>query len=296
MLRVTTEAMSAILGGTNTLSVIPFDYSFGDPTEFSLRIAKNVQLIIKEEAHFGKVIDPAAGSYYIENVTNMLIEKAWELFLKVDEQGGFTEAVKAGFIQDSINDLAKIRNSNIANRREVILGTNQYPNFNEIRTDINISEKIQSEAGQFKTITLYRGSEEFEKLRLSTDKSGKRPVVFMLTIGNLNFRKARAQFSSNFFACAGFEVIDNNGFENIDEGIKAAKAKNAGIIVLCSSDEEYETLAPETLEKAGGTILVIAGNPASRADLENKGIKNFIHVKSNVLEELRGYQKQLGIN
>lgn len=296
MLRVTTEAMSAIIGGTDSLSVIPFDYSFAEPTEFSLRIAKNVQLIIKEEAHFGKVIDPAAGSYYIENVTDLVIEKAWELFLKVDGLGGFTEAVKSGFIQDSINELAKIRNSNIANRREVILGTNQYPNFNETITDINITEKIKPEGAQFKTITLYRGSEEFEKLRLLTDKLGKRPIVFMLTIGNLNFRKARAQFSSNFFACAGFDVIDNNGFENIDEGMKAAKAKNASIIVLCSSDEEYETLASEAFEKSGNSILVIAGNPVCKADLENKGIKNFIHVRSNVLEELRSYQKQLGIN
>jgi methylmalonyl-CoA mutase len=296
MLRATTEAMSAIIGGTGSLSVIPFDDSFSEPTEFSLRIAKNVQLIIREEAHFGKVVDPAAGSYYIENLTDSLIEKAWDLFLKVDELGGFTEAVKLGFIQDSINETAKLRNSNIANRREIILGTNQYPNINELRTEINLAEKSKPENSQFKTISLYRGSEDFERLRLATDKSGKRPVVFMLTIGNLNFRKARAQFSCNFFACAGFEVIDNNGFESISQGLEAAKSKNASIIVLCSSDEEYETLAPEAFEKIGNGILVVAGNPPCRADLEAKGIKNFIHVKSNVLEELKGYQKQLGIN
>jgi methylmalonyl-CoA mutase len=296
MLRVTTEAMSAILGGTSSLSVIPFDYSFTDPTEFSLRIAKNVQLVITEEAHLSKVSDPAAGSYYIENLTDMVIEKAWELFLKVDELGGFTAAVAAGFIQDNINETAKLRNSNIANRREIILGTNQYPNFNELKPEIKLSDKITPAGNQFKTITLYRGAEEFEKMRLATDKAAKRPVAFMLTIGNLNFRKARAQFACNFFACAGFEVIDNNGFDTIEEGLKAATLKNADIIVLCSSDEEYETLAPTAFEKIAGKILVVAGSPACKADLEAKGIKNFVHVRSNVLEELKSYQKQLGIN
>jgi len=296
MLRATTEAMAAIIGGTGSLTVIPFDDSFAEPSEFSLRIAKNVQLIIREEAHFGKVVDPAAGSFYIENLTDNLIEKAWDLFLKLDELGGFTQAVKTGFIQDSINETAKLRNSNIATRREIVLGTNQYPNFNEVISNIKISEKSKSVGEQYKTISLYRGSEEFEKLRLATDKSGKRPKAFMLTIGNLNFRKARAQFSCNYFACAGFEVIDNNGFESIEDGMKEAAKKSADIIVLCSSDEEYEKFAIEAIEKAGQRILVIAGNPVCRPDLETKGVKNFIHVRSNVLEELKSYQKQLGIN
>lgn len=296
MLRVTTEAMSAIIGGTDTLSVIPFDFTYTEPNDFSLRIAKNVQLIITEEAHFGKVSDSAAGSYYIENLTDMIIDKTWELFLKVDEMGGYREAVKQGFIQDNINETATTRMSNVAKRREILLGTNQFPNFNEIKDEVAISKKPNIENTMFKTITLHRGAVEFEKLRLKTDKAKKRPVVFMLTIGNLTFRKARAQFSSNFFACAGFEVIDNNGFDNIAEGMKAAQERNADIVVLCSSDEEYETLAPEAFEKINGKILVVAGNPACKDALEAKGIKNFIHVRSNVLEDLKSYQKQLGIN
>lgn len=296
MLRVTTESMSAVLGGTDSLSVLPFDAPFAEPSEFSMRIARNVQLIIKEEAHFDKVIDPAAGSYYIENLTDAIIEKAWALFLEVEEKGGYEAAVKEGFIQNIISETAKTRNSNIASRREIILGTNQYPNFNEIKAEINLNGTEDAKATDYPVMKLYRGSEEFEKLRLATDKSGKRPVVFMLTIGNLNFRKARAQFSANFFACAGFEVIDNNGFDSIDAGLAEAKSKNADIIVLCSSDEEYETLAPEASEKIAGKILVIAGSPACKAELEAKGIKNFIHVRSNVLADLKNYQQVLGIN
>jgi methylmalonyl-CoA mutase len=290
--------MSAVLGGANSLNVLAFDEAYAKPNDFSLRIAHNVQLVIKEEAHFDKVVDPGSGSYYIENLSASIAEKAWALFMEVEEKGGFTEAFKSEFIQNSIQETANIRNLNIATRKEVILGTNQYPNFNEIKTDFDF-EFSKSEIADWKIakpIKLYRGAEEFEKLRLATDKSGKRPLAFMLTIGNLNFRKARAQFSANFFACAGFQVLDNNGFCSIDEGLAEAKAKNADIIVLCSSDEEYEAFAIEAFEKIAGKILVIAGSPACKEALEAKGIKNFIHVRSNVLEDLKYYQKLLGIN
>ena len=117
----------------------------------------------------------------------------------------------------------------------------------------------------------------------------------MLTIGNLAFRKARAQFSCNFFAVAGFEVIDNNGFKTVEDGVAAAKAKNADIVVICSSDEEYGEIAPKVAELLDNEILVVAGNPACKAELEEKGITNFIHVKSNILEELKRYQSELGV-
>lgn len=301
MLRVTTEAMSAVLGGTDSLNVLAFDSVYSNSTDFSMRIARNVQLVIKEEAHFNKVVDPGAGSYYIENLTNSIIEKSWELFLAVEEKGSFIEAFKAEFIQNSVEEIVKTRNNNIATRREVILGTNQFPNFNEIKTDIKVEEKCcccgcGSENKSAKTLKLYRGAEEFERLRIKTDKNSKRPVAFMLTIGNLNFRKARAQFGCNFFACAGFDVIDNNGFDTIDQGLAEAKNRKADIIVLCSSDEEYEVLAPEANKKIGDKVLVIAGNPSFRPELEAQGIKNFISVRSNVLEELKNYQKLVGIN
>ncbi|MDD2385641.1 MAG: methylmalonyl-CoA mutase family protein [Bacteroidales bacterium] len=298
MLRSTTEAMSAILGGTNSLNVNPFDSVFADQTEFSLRIARNTQIIIKEEAHFDKVSDPGAGSYYIENITASIVENAWNLFLCIEEKGGFVAALKEGFIQSEIEKMAAKRNKDIETRREIILGTNQYPNFNELLQDIEPRELYtpKDKPKLFKPIKLYRSAEAFEKLRLTTDKSGKRPLAFMLTIGNLNFRKARAQFSCNFFACAGFEVIDNNGFTSIEEGIKAAQEKNADIIVLCSSDEEYASMAVEAFEKIGDEILIIAGNPENRKDLESKGITNFIHARSNVLEDLKNYQKLVGIN
>jgi methylmalonyl-CoA mutase len=135
-------------------------------------------------------------------------------------------------------------------------------------------------------------------LRYTTDvysKENKRPLAFMLTIGNLNFRKARAQFSCNFFAVAGFTVIDNNGFATVKEGVEAAKAAGADIIVVCSSDEEYAAIVPTVASLVDEEIVVVAGAPACRPELEEKGITNFVNVKSNILEELKAYQTELGI-
>lgn len=296
MLRNTTEAMAAIIGGADSLNVLPYDIPFAEPNDFSMRIARNVQLIIREEAHLDKVIDPAAGSYFIENLTNSIIEHSWKKFIEIEDKGGFISAITDGIIQDEINETATKRKQNVATRREIILGTNQYPNFNETLSNIEFPQNIEPEGKDFKTIKIQRASEDFEILRLKTDKSSKRPKVFMLTIGNITMRKARAQFSCNFFACAGFTVIDNNGFDSIEQGIETAQKLNSDIIVLCSSDEEYAELAPKAFELIDKEIFVIAGNPACRPELENKGIKNYIHIKSNVLEELKYFQNLLGIN
>jgi len=303
MLRTTTEAMSAVLGGIHSLTILPFDKAYQKPTNFSERVARNQQLIIKEEAYFGKVVDPAAGSYYIEMLTQSMIQHAWSLFLKVQDMGGYIESFTKGFIQSEIGNLAQKRESNIATRRDTVLGTNQYPNFNEVADKKAVTmDSVKKPFAQKPTdavcdpLIQFRGSQAFEELRLKTDLATKRPKVFMLTLGNLAFRRARAQFSCNFFACAGFEVVDNIGFKSVDEGVRAAMDAKADIVTICSSDEEYDTLAPEAYEKIKGkAIFVVAGEPASKVLLEEKGITNFISVKSNVLETLGEYQRLLSM-
>ncbi|MBN1111487.1 MAG: acyl-CoA mutase large subunit family protein [Bacteroidales bacterium] len=300
MLRTQTEAMSATLAGVDSFTVMPFDTAFAESTEFSERIARNQQILLKEESYFDKIADPAGGSYYIENLTASIAEEAWNLFLAVDEKGGFLKAFVGGFIQNEIKTTAQKRDMNVANRREIFLGTTQFPNFNEklgeIDTDVFTPFVLEAEVKIAEPLTIYRGAMAFEEMRYKTDLLAKRPKAFMLTIGNLNMRKARAQFACNFFACAGFEVVDNNGFSTIEEGVKAAKAANADIVVLCSSDEEYETLATEALDMLkDDAILVVAGAPACMEELKNNGVGNFINVKTNVLEELKRYQSLLEI-
>ncbi|MEE1309175.1 MAG: acyl-CoA mutase large subunit family protein, partial [Bacteroidaceae bacterium] len=131
MLRTQTEAMSAALGGVDSIVVTPFDAPYEVPTEFAERIARNQQLLLKDECHFDRMVDVAGGSYFIEELTNALAGQAWKLFLAVEEEGGFLAAAKAGSVQKVINETNASRHANAGKRKEFLLGTNQFPNFTE---------------------------------------------------------------------------------------------------------------------------------------------------------------------
>ena len=295
MLRTTTEGMSAALGGADSITLQPFDVTYKKDDDFSRRISRNVQIILKEESYFDKVVDPAAGSYYIENLTDSIAEHAWKLFQSVEAEGGIITLTENGAIKAAIEESCNKRNMNIATRRYILLGTNQYPNINEQMAD-KVEKKVEETNPGLRR---YRGAMAFEELRLATERyaaKNGRPKVFLLKIGNLAMRQARAGFVTNFFGCAGYEILDNTGFATVAEGIEAAKAAKANIVVICSSDEEYVTYGVEAAKaaKAEGFIYIVAGNPAEGVEeLKAAGTDDFIHVRTNVLECLQKYNKIL---
>ena len=301
MLRSQTETMSAALGGVESIVVTPFDAPYETPTDFAERIARNQQLLLKDECHFDRMVDVAGGSYFIEELTKALAEQAWKLFLSVEEQGGFLAAVKAGAVQKVINDTNAARHANAGKRKEFLLGTNQFPNF----TEKSEGKRAQSSAcccatttndeAPFKKLQTTRLAADFEDLRIHTEET-RVPTAFMLTIGNLAMRQARAQFSCNFLACAGYKVIDNLGFKTVEEGVDAALEAKADIVVICSSDDEYAEYAIPAFKYLNGrAMFVVAGAPACMEDLKAAGIENFVHVRCNVLETLKEYNQKLGI-
>ena len=305
MLRSQTETMSAALANVDAIVVTPFDAPYETPTEFAERIARNQQLLLQEESHFDKIVDVAGGSYFIEKLTQSLAEEAWKLFLAIEEEGGFLAAAEAGTIQKTINETNATRHSNAGKRKEFLLGTNQFPNFNE-----KSEGKSPIKGGQccgshqnghecekpFAKLETSRLASDFEDLRLQTEQAAKQPIAFMLTIGNLAMRQARAQFSCNFLACAGYKVIDNLGFDSVEEGIEAALKAEADIVVLCSSDDEYAEYAIPAFKALNGrAMFVVAGAPACSDDLKAAGIENFIHVRVDQLKTLKEYNAKLGI-
>ncbi|MDY6100116.1 MAG: methylmalonyl-CoA mutase small subunit [Bacteroidaceae bacterium] len=301
LLRSQTETMSAALGGVESIVVRPFDLPYETPTEFAERIARNQQLLLKDECHFDRMVDVAGGSYFIEELTAALAQQAWKLFLSVEEAGGFLKAAQAGTIQTAINETNKTRHANAGKRKEFLLGTNQFPNFTEK------SEGKQPAAcccacggGKEGTDTVAiqstRLASDFEALRLTTEQAPKTPVAFMLTIGNLAMRQARAQFSCNFLAAAGYKVIDNLGFPTVEEGVDKAIEAGADIVVICSSDDEYAEYAiPAFKYLDGRAMFVVAGAPACAEELKAAGIENFIHVRVDQLQTLKAYNQKLGI-
>ncbi|MDM8305994.1 methylmalonyl-CoA mutase small subunit [Phocaeicola salanitronis] len=303
LLRSQTEAMSAAIAGVDSMTVTPFDSVYETPNEFSERLARNQQLLLKEESHFNRIVDPAGGSYYIENLTVSIAKEAWNLFLQTEDEGGMVKAIQNESVQNAVNQSNKARHEAVSRRKEILLGTNQYPNFTELAGGKAPLEHVcgcggkehhHDEEASFAKLDIARAASEFEALRLETEHSGKRPKAFMLTIGNLAMRQARAQFSCNFLACAGYEVIDNLGFASVEEGIEAALKAQADIVVLCSSDDEYAQYAiPAYQALAGRAMFIVAGAPACMEELKAAGIENFIHVRCNVLETLREFNKQL---
>ncbi len=300
LLRSQTEAMSAALAGVHSIQVTPFDAVYETPNEFSERIARNQQLLLKEESHFDKVVDPGAGSYFIEELTTSLANEGWKIFLNIEDNGGFLEAIKKGMVQDDINATNQKRHDAAAKRKEFILGTNQFPNFTE-KSEGKLPRECKCGCGNkeektFKTIETTRLAADFEDLRIKVENSKKVPTAFMLTIGNLAMRQARAQFSCNFLACAGYKVMDNLGFKTVEEGVDAALKAGADIVVLCSSDDEYaEYAVPAFKYLDNRAMFVVAGAPACMEELKAAGIENFVHVKCNVLETLKEYNEKLGI-
>ncbi len=298
LLRSQTETFSACVAGVDSIVVTPFDVPYKKPDAFSERIARNQQFLLKEESHMDKVVDPAGGSYYVEHLTVAIAEEGWKLFLAVmDEDGAFFGAVGRGEVQKAVNDSCAKRHTDVARRKEVLLGTNQYPNINELAAgkieDTSCHCGCSAEKGP-NALAMKRAATDFEELRLATEAAAKRPKVFMLTIGNLAMRLARAQFSTNFFGCAGYEIIDNLGFDSVEDGVDAALDKGADVIVLCSSDDEYAELAPAAYKYLDGRAeFVVAGAPACTDELMAAGIKDFVHVRCNVLDTLRDFNNRL---
>ena len=296
MLRSQTQAMSAALASVDEITVTPFDAPYKKSDEFSERIARNQQLLLKEESHLDKVVDPAGGSYYIEELTMSLAQVAWKLFLETEDKGGFKAAVESYDVTNAVNASANARFDKVAKRREQLLGTNQFPNFTEVSDGKKALTCCCACACEMEesapVLNNKRLASQFEELRQATENAAHTPVVFMLTIGNLAMRLARAQFSDNFFGCAGYKLIDNNGFNTVKEGVEAAVAANADVVVLCSSDAEYPELIPGAIKALNGRAEFVLAGPETD-EFKALGVTNFINVRTNVLSTLKAFNAKL---
>ena len=162
MLRTTTETMSAAIAGADSITTNPFDIAYKESDSFGYRISRNQQLLLKEESYMDKIVDPAAGSYYIENLTDSIAQYAWQLFMDVEEHGGFAEAIREGFVQAEVEKTAQQRDMDIATRKTTILGTNQYPNLLE-----KMGDKITKDTQCCPKCACHEGEAEFKPLRHS---------------------------------------------------------------------------------------------------------------------------------
>jgi methylmalonyl-CoA mutase len=289
ILRGTTEAMSAALGGADSVTVASFDACYKQPDEASRRLARNTQLLLKHEAWLGRVADASGGSYYVEAMTDLLASEGWKRMQEIEARGGYRKAQAEGAIAQALERSLAARERAVASRRRVLVGTNQYANPAERALDRIDGERMN--AG-------LRGARMYEELRLRTERhaasGGKTPRVLIAEIGDAKMRAARANFAANFFACAGFEAARKR-FRNAAE-IAAAEGD---LIVLCSADQEYGALAAELMPRLQAlgrtTPVIVAGNPEAAEQLKATGIADFVNMRSNPVEVLTKWQERLGI-
>jgi methylmalonyl-CoA mutase len=289
ILRATTEAMSAAVGGVDSITVAAFDECYKAPDEAGRRWARNTQIILKQEALLARVSDPGAGSYYLETISNFLEHEGWKLMQQIEAAGGYRKATADGLLARILAEKLAARNKAIAQRRRVFTGTTQYANTQE--KALHRIDESRASQGQ-------RGAQSFEHLRLRTERhaarTGKTPKVLLAAFGEVTMSSARSAFAQNFFACAGFEIVTKR-FQNTNE----MDSGGADLIVLCSSDPEYPKVAAEVLAKLRLLNLhvpvLVAGNPESAEQLRQIGISDFIHVRSNPIDVLTTWQQRLGI-
>ncbi|MFB6098024.1 MAG: methylmalonyl-CoA mutase family protein [Salinibacter sp.] len=284
MLRATTEAMAAVLGGCDVLSLHPYDASLRPPDAFGSRIARNTQLILEHEAHFDHVADPAAGSYYVETLTDRLAQRAWTQFQALEAEGGIVTALRNGTLQHQIAETRRERRDAIDEREHILVGTTHYPALDERRRDDLASadapspngasepvfdgpslDAIRSTLREGKTLpdvtsALRAGSTDIdplprirlagpiEAIRLRTEAYAEThdgpPHVLLAPLGPPAARSARARFARNFLGVAGFSIEEPLTFESVDDAADAAVEQDADVVVLCSSNAEYADLAP----------------------------------------------------
>jgi methylmalonyl-CoA mutase len=288
ILRATTETISAILGGVQSISVAAFDECYKEPDESSRRLARNTQLILKQEAHLARVADATGGSYLIEAITNAIALRAWKLFQELESAGGFQKARAAGTISSVLERHEQSRQDAGNHRHLVLTGTNRFANPAEKGL-----EGVHPVRGQ----SPMRVASHFEVLRLRAEKAerdGIAPSIVLAEIGDPKMRKARSQFAADFLACAGLPAKPKR-FETPAD-IAGSDAK---VIVICSSDAEYlpvvEELMPKLQAKGNQPHVLVAGNPATRKALAALGVADFIHIGSDAIEVLLKLQTQIGI-
>ncbi|MGL4304638.1 MAG: methylmalonyl-CoA mutase family protein [Mycobacteriaceae bacterium] len=291
MLRTTLAAFGAGVGGADRITVLPFDSALvggmpGVSRSFADRMARNTQLLLLEESHIARVLDPAGGSWYVEDLTESLAAAAWAFFQEIERVGGYSSALQRGIIADGISETKVTRQADIAYRRKAITGVNEFPNLAEDPLDLR--DKI----------TGYRYAEDFEGLRDRSDahlaRTGSRPTALLIPLGPIAEHNIRTTFASNLLAAGGIDVINPGTLEPTSADFTSTIASHgASLCVVCGSDKSYAIQAQAAIvaaRAAGISTVLLAGAKEAQGDLfsnsDTIAPDQFLTAKINAVEVL----------
>ncbi|MGW1160192.1 methylmalonyl-CoA mutase family protein [Streptomyces sp. NPDC002519] len=283
MLRTTVATLAAGVGGADAVTVLPFDHALGLPDAFARRIARNTSTILIEESHLSRVIDPAAGSWYVERLTDDLAHAAWAFFQEIERSGGQAAALRSGLVGERLAATWSVRSAKLAQRREPVTGVSEFPHLAE--EPVVRAPAPEPPSGGLPRV---RRDEAFEALRARSDAhlaaTGARPRVFLAALGPAAAHTARLTFAANLFQAGGIEPVSEGTFE--ESGAREA--------CLCSSDTVYEERAEsaaEELRAAGAQHVFLAGRPGSYA-----GADTYVFAGCDAVAVLSATLDRMGVS
>ncbi|SDL08499.1 methylmalonyl-CoA mutase small subunit [Tessaracoccus oleiagri] len=295
ILRTTISTFAVSAGGAEVQTVLPFDTVVGLPSDFSRRIARNVQILLGEESNIGRVNDPAGGSFYVESMTAQLAEKAWEVFQSLDA-AGFASALADGTIAAQLEELNRVRAQLLATRKLPLTGVSMFPNPTEKR----IPAKARPEAPALGGLQVVRDAQVFEDLRDRSDEAraaGNPPKVLLACLGQRRDFGAREGFTSNLFQVAGIETVVAEG-EHASDFARQLAETGATVAVLCSNSAWYEKqglAVARALKEVGARQVLLAGQIKELGVEDTQGaIDGNVFDGMNVVELLRSTLDLMG--
>ena len=304
MLRTTVACLAAAVGGADAVTVLPFDSALGLPDDFSRRIARNTQALLHDESSLSRVIDPAGGSWYAEQLTDQLARAGWDWFQQVERAGGQQAALRSGLVGTKIAENWAKRTANLAKRREAVTGVSEFPNLAERPV---VREPAPAPPGG--GLPRVRRSAAFEALRTRSDEvlaaTGERPRIALVTLGSAAVHTARSSFAANLFQAGGIETVlsEKAGGSPADQPDLAAlagefTASGARAACICSSDAMYAPYAAEAaaaLKAAGAGYVLLAGRPGDlREAYQQAGIDGYVYAGCDTLAALTTVLEKIG--
>jgi methylmalonyl-CoA mutase len=292
MLRCTLAAFAAGVGGADSILVLPFDAAIdggmpGVARSFAVRMARNTQLLLLEESHVGRVLDPGGGSWLVEDLTKQLAETAWALFQDVESRGGFVKA--RDHIAEEIARVGRRRNDDIAHRRTAITGVNEYPNLAE--PPLPASDPVPGSV---------RYSAAFEALRDRSDAhlaaTGSRPKALLLPLGPLAEHNIRTTFAANLLASGGVETVNPGTLDAAGVATALADAGNPTVAVICGTDARYGTDCSDVAEaaRAAGVSYVYLAGPEKAVGEAAAKPDEYLTAKIDAIDALSTLLTRLG--
>jgi methylmalonyl-CoA mutase len=314
LLRGTGETFAAALGGADSIATTAMDEAFGEPGELGRRMAVNTQVVLAEEAHLGRVADPAGGSGYVEALTDQLARIGWGRFQEIERVGGMAAALRAGLVQGWAAEAAKLQAAAVASVRVPIVGVSRFAARDERATGATAASDVLAEVSlngvwggsgdslrfgaaveQVPALVRARLAEPFEALRASA----RGETVALVAVGEPGEWRGRVEFCRAYFGVGGFVAVETAGAVEVDEVVRQFAATGARAAVICSADAVYENAVPRlvpALRAAGASVVLLAGRPKAMVEaMTAAGIDLFVQLGGDAVAVLGELQRRLEV-